>query len=63
MSGGRIEVGLGAGWNEQEHAELGIRFPPLGERFDRLEESLAIIHGLWTEPDGWSYDGSLLAGP
>ncbi|MET1231879.1 MAG: TIGR03560 family F420-dependent LLM class oxidoreductase [Candidatus Limnocylindrales bacterium] len=57
MSGGRIEAGLGAGWNEQEHAELGLHFPPLGERFDRLEESLAIIHGLWSEPDGWSYEG------
>lgn len=57
MSGGRIEVGLGAGWNEQEHAELGIPFPALGERFDRLEEALAILHGLWTEADGWSYAG------
>jgi F420-dependent oxidoreductase-like protein len=57
MSGGRIEVGLGAGWNEQEHDELGIPFPPLAERFDRLEEALAILHGLWTEPDGWSYEG------
>jgi F420-dependent oxidoreductase-like protein len=57
MSGGRVEVGLGAGWNEEEHAELGIPFPALGERFDRLEESLAILHGLWTEPDGWSYEG------
>jgi F420-dependent oxidoreductase-like protein len=57
MSGGRVEVGIGAGWNEEEHQELGIPFPPLGERYDRLEEALAIIHGLWTEPDGWSYQG------
>jgi F420-dependent oxidoreductase-like protein len=57
MSGGRIELGMGAGWNEQEHRELGIPFPPLRERYDRLEEALAIIHGLWTEPDGWSYEG------
>jgi F420-dependent oxidoreductase-like protein len=57
MSGGRIEVGMGAGWNDEEHAELGIPFPVLGERFDRLEEALAILHGLWTEPDGWSYEG------
>ena len=57
MSGGRVEVGIGAGWNEEEHAELGIPFPSLGERFDRLEEALAILHGLWTEPDGWSYEG------
>jgi F420-dependent oxidoreductase-like protein len=57
MSGGRVEVGMGAGWNEEEHSELGIPFPPLPERYDELEESLAIIHGLWTEPDGWSYQG------
>ena len=57
MSSGRIEVGLGAGWNEEEHAELGIPFPALGERFDRLEEAVTILHGLWTEPDGWSYEG------
>ncbi len=62
MSGGRIEVGMGAGWNEQEHRELGIPFPSLRERYDRLEESLAVIHGLWTEPDGWSYRGQALAG-
>jgi F420-dependent oxidoreductase-like protein len=57
MSGGRIEVGIGAGWNDEEHAQLGIPFPELGDRYDRLEEALAIIHGLWTEPDGWSYRG------
>lgn len=57
MSGGRVEVGMGAGWNEEEHLELGIPFPPLRERYDRLEEALAIVHGLWTEPDGWSYEG------
>jgi len=57
MSGGRVEVGMGAGWNEEEHLELGIPFPPLRERYDRLEEALAIVHGLWTEPDGWSYPG------
>ena len=58
MSGGRVEVGMGAGWNEQEHAELGIAFPPLGERYDMFEEAVAIVHGLWTEPDGWRFDGS-----
>ncbi|MGH2484111.1 MAG: TIGR03560 family F420-dependent LLM class oxidoreductase [Candidatus Limnocylindria bacterium] len=57
MSGGRLEVGMGAGWNGEEHAALGIPFPPLRERYDRLEEALAIVHGLWTEPDGWSFDG------
>ncbi|HEX5466425.1 MAG TPA: TIGR03560 family F420-dependent LLM class oxidoreductase [Candidatus Limnocylindrales bacterium] len=57
MAGGRIEAGLGAGWNEAEHRAHGIPFPPLRERYDRLEESLAVIHGLWTEPDGWSRPG------
>ena len=57
MSGGRVEAGLGAGWNEDEHAQLGIPFPPIEERYDMLEEELAILHGLWTEPDGWTYEG------
>ncbi len=57
MSGGRVEAGFGAGWNADEHAQLGIPFPDIGERFDMLTEQMAIIHGVWTEPDGWSYDG------
>jgi F420-dependent oxidoreductase-like protein len=57
MSEGRVEAGFGAGWNEEEHEQLGIPFPSIGERFDMLEEQMAIIHGLWTEPDGWSYEG------
>jgi F420-dependent oxidoreductase-like protein len=57
MAGGRVEAGFGAGWNADEHAQLGIPFPDIGERFDMLEEQMAIIHGLWTEADGWSYDG------
>jgi F420-dependent oxidoreductase-like protein len=57
MSGGRIEAGFGAGWNEEEHAQLGIPFPPLAERYDMLAEELALIHGLWTEEDGWSFEG------
>lgn len=58
MSNGRVELGLGAGWNDQEHAQYGLPFPEQRERFDMLEEQLAIVHGLWTEPDGWSYDGA-----
>lgn len=57
MSGGRIEVGVGAGWNELEHRQLGLPFPPIAERADLLEDTLAILHGLWGEPDGWSYTG------
>ena len=58
MSGGRVELGLGAGWNEAEHHQHGLAFPDTRERFDMLEEQLAIVHGLWTEPDGWSYSGA-----
>lgn len=58
MSGGRVEVGMGAGWNEDEHLQLGIPFPSLRERYDRLEEALEIVHGLWAEPDGWSFAGT-----
>jgi alkanesulfonate monooxygenase SsuD/methylene tetrahydromethanopterin reductase-like flavin-dependent oxidoreductase (luciferase family) len=57
MSGGRVEVGLGAGWNEDEHRQLGLPFPDIKERADLLEEQLTILHGLWGEPDGWSYEG------
>lgn len=57
MSGGRLEVGVGAGWNEPEHRQHGLVFPPVTERFEMLEEELAILHGLWTEPDGWSFRG------
>ena len=57
MSGGRIEVGVGAGWNEIEHRQLGLDFPLITARADLMEDQLAILHGLWGEPDGWSYDG------
>ena len=52
MSGGRVELGIGAGWYEQEHTAYGIPFPPVKERFDRLEEQLEILTGLWGTPDG-----------
>ncbi|HEX9994898.1 MAG TPA: LLM class F420-dependent oxidoreductase [Acidimicrobiales bacterium] len=59
MSGGRVELGLGAGWFDDEHTAYGIPFPPLGERFERLEEQLAIVTGLWSTPEGerFSFDG------
>ncbi len=57
MSGGRVEVGVGAGWNDEEHQQLGLAFPPIEQRADLLEDQLAILHGLWGEPDGWSFDG------
>jgi F420-dependent oxidoreductase-like protein len=52
MSGGRVELGLGAGWFEAEHTAYGIPFPPVKERFDRLSEQLAIVTGLWGNPIG-----------
>jgi F420-dependent oxidoreductase-like protein len=52
MSGGRVELGLGAGWFEEEHAAFGIPFPSVRGRFDRLEEQLAVITGLWATPAG-----------
>jgi F420-dependent oxidoreductase-like protein len=58
MSGGRVELGIGAGWFEAEHLAYAIPFPPLGERFDRLTEQLHIITGLWTTPVGEKFDYS-----
>lgn len=55
MSGGRVEFGLGTGWYSTEHEAYGIPFGSLGERFDRLEEQLAIITGLWQAPDGETF--------
>jgi F420-dependent oxidoreductase-like protein len=52
MSGGRVELGFGAGWYEAEHAAYAIPFPELGERFERFEEQLAIVTGLWQTPAG-----------
>src|SRR5206468_5289900 len=57
MSGGRVEVGVGAGWNDIEHDQLGLDFPRIEQRADLLEDELAILRGLWGEPDGWSYQG------
>ncbi|MEU7715383.1 LLM class F420-dependent oxidoreductase [Micromonospora chalcea] len=56
MSGGRVELGIGTAWYAEEHAAYGIPFPPLGERFDRLEEQLAVITGLWSTPAGSTFD-------
>ncbi len=58
MSAGRVELGLGAGWFEAEHSAYGIPFPPLGERFEKLEEQLAIITGLWETTVGGTFSFS-----
>ncbi|MCZ7435383.1 LLM class F420-dependent oxidoreductase [Micromonospora sp. WMMC241] len=58
MSGGRVELGIGAGWFEREHTAYGIPFPPVSERFDRLAEQLEIVTGLWRTPVGETYSYS-----
>src|SRR5258706_12818039 len=57
MSGGRLEVGIGAGWNEEEHRQYGFPFPPIDTRAEMLEEQLEILRGLWDEPNGWTFHG------
>jgi F420-dependent oxidoreductase-like protein len=63
MSGGRLEIGLGAGWYEQEHRDYGLPFPPVPDRYDLLEDQLAILHGVWSAPAGstFQYDGRTAA--
>lgn len=56
ISGGRIELGLGAGWHEREHAAYGFPFPPTPERIDQLEEQLQIVLGSWGS-EAFSFDG------
>lgn len=59
MSGGRLELGVGAGWYDDEHTAYGIPFPLLGERFDRLAEQLEIVTGMWRTPldSEYSFEG------
>ena len=52
MSGGRIEIGLGAGWYKEEHDDYGIPFPDTSARYDLLEDQLAILHGVWSSKPG-----------
>ncbi len=58
MSGGRVELGLGAGWYLDEHRSYAVPFPPLGERFAILEEQLSVITGLWSTPVGETFSFS-----
>ena len=60
ISGGRVELGMGAGWWDQEHRTHGIPFPATPERFEMLEEQLEIVHGLWSE-DVFSFEGRYYA--
>jgi F420-dependent oxidoreductase-like protein len=52
LSGGRAWLGIGAAWNEQEHVGLGVPFPPVAERFERLQEALQISLQMWSNDDG-----------
>jgi F420-dependent oxidoreductase-like protein len=52
LSGGRAFLGIGAAWYEREHRGLGVPFPPLGERYERLEETLQICLQMWSDDDG-----------
>ncbi len=52
LSGGRAMLGIGAAWYEREHIGLGVPFPPVGERFERLEEALQICQQMWSDNDG-----------
>jgi F420-dependent oxidoreductase-like protein len=56
VSGGRAQLGIGAAWYEREHLGLGVPFPPISERFERLEEALQICHQMWSDDDG-PYEG------
>ncbi len=56
LSGGRAMLGIGAAWYEREHRGLGVPFPPLGERFERLEETLQVVRQLWSG-DQTPYEG------
>jgi F420-dependent oxidoreductase-like protein len=57
ISGGRVELGMGAGWNELEHEAFGFPFPPLRERLEHLAEQIEIVHRLWTE-EHVSFEGT-----
>jgi len=56
LSGGRAILGIGAAWNEEESRGLGLPFPPVAERFERLEEALRICGQMWSDDDG-PFDG------
>jgi F420-dependent oxidoreductase-like protein len=56
LSGGRAVLGIGAAWFEREHQGLGVPFPPVAERFERLEETLQVCRQMWSDDDG-RYDG------
>src|SRR5204862_7043549 len=58
LSGGRAMLGIGAAWYEREHLGLGVPFPPLRERFERLEEALRICAQMWDPKDDGPFEGT-----
>jgi alkanesulfonate monooxygenase SsuD/methylene tetrahydromethanopterin reductase-like flavin-dependent oxidoreductase (luciferase family) len=60
LTRGRLEVGIGSGWHEREHAAFGVPFGSASERFDRLEEALAVLRGLWTT-EGFTFAGQYVS--
>jgi alkanesulfonate monooxygenase SsuD/methylene tetrahydromethanopterin reductase-like flavin-dependent oxidoreductase (luciferase family) len=56
MSGGRVDVGLGAGWYREEHEAYGLAFPDVARRYDLLEDQLAILHGVWSGKPGEMFE-------
>jgi len=56
MSHGRVEIGLGAGWYQEEHDAYGLDFPAASARYDRLEDQVAILHGVWSAEPGAQFD-------
>jgi F420-dependent oxidoreductase-like protein len=62
MSGGRVDVGLGAGWFGDEHSAFGVPFPQIRARYDLLEDQLAVLHGAWNAPAGETFEYQGLTG-
>ena len=58
LSGGRAVLGIGAAWFEREHLGLGVPYPPLAERFERLEETLQICNQMWDPADNGPFEGT-----
>ena len=56
MSGGRVDIGLGAGWYGQEHEAFGLPFPDVKERYDLLEDQLELLHGVWSTAPGGTFE-------
>jgi len=63
LSGGRGTLGVGAAWYDREHLGLGVPFPPVKERFERLEETLRICHQMWDQGNDGPFEGKHYSWP